>query len=622
MEEKHRSPPINPLLLRIRTSIASLRSTSNYNLLPLTIVSPNTSPIPPTTFRHGRWRTILFPPHFVRRKWGYLSFMLLVIFIIIIRLQLSKRNHVPFEETPAVTGHTKESQQQQTKPLPPIFSTFTDNYPKQLAILILTSSSTSLDTFSKTIIDTWGKIAKQNKSLSVDLWFATPEDTFKKFGWPNIPYNDDEINKVDKEGFENIVNNNDVTEDVSINDNKKGLEKELKDLLKEILQETMIFKEQNQLSDEQKEFQKLTKALHYLYENHLDHYNYILKITDKTFVRLPKLIELLSTLNNTENNFLPKLIGSPNLDHETTKKFCFKGSGYIINKNLLTMIGPHLPYCLATIIKNSNIKNNYLQEDLAIERCFTKYVPMFKGCETFVDSDNNNDGLKKLRGYEFLNLRSDDEINWEKYKKPLEMFNDGYTNGWRFADAIVMGEVKDPSRIINLEEWYGKDGKFNELVEELGGVIPDPEPIPLPKQSDLLTIETIMPTETSNENINDVQSQGSDNIETSNVDVNDGIPTEASNAIVNDGIISEKSIVPIEKSPSETKNIINETNSISKMSISTTSEEKISSQSKINNENDGDYDDATLDVLDNHNGNGEVEVDELSPLSGEELAEP
>ncbi|CAB4429468.1 unnamed protein product [Rhizophagus irregularis] len=116
--------------------------------------------------------------------------------------------------------------------------------------------------------------------------------------------------------------------------------------------------------------------------------------------------------------------------------------------------------------------------------------------------------------------------------------------------------------------------------------------------------------------------KGLDNIETSNVDVNDGIPTEASNAIVNDGIISEKSIVPIEKSPSETKNIINETNSISKMSISTTSEEKISSQSKINNENDGDYDDATLDVLDNHNGNGEVEVDELSPLSGEELAEP
>lgn len=311
------------------------------------------------------------------------------------------------------------------------------------------------------------------------------------------------------------------------------------------------------------------------------------------------------------------------------------------------MIGPHLPYCLATIIKNNNIKDNYLHEDLAIERCFTKYVPKFKGCETFVDSDNNNDDLKKLRGYEFLNLRSDDEINWEKYKKPLEIFNDGYINGWRFADAIVMGEVKDPSRIIKLEEWYGKDGKFNELVEEMGGVIPDPEPIPLPEQSvnsDLLTIETIMPTGTSNENINDVQSQGSNIAETSNVNVNDGIvtemPTETSNAIVNDGIISEKSIVPIEKSPSETKNIINETNSISKMSISTTSEEIISSQSKINqpttkaisiiipeddgsnNGNDGDYDDATLDVLDNHNGNGEVEVDELSPLSGEELAEP
>ncbi|GBB99362.1 hypothetical protein RclHR1_00350018 [Rhizophagus clarus] len=625
MEEK----PINPLLLRIRTSIASLRSTSyvtNYNLLPLTTVSPSAAPIPPTTFRHGRLRTILFPPHFVRRKWGYLSFMLLILFIITVRSQLAKRNHVPFEETPAVTGHTKESQQQ-IRPLPPSFSTFTDNYPKQLAILILTSSNTSLDTFSKAIIDTWGKLAKQNKSLSVDLWFATSEDTIKKFGWPNIPY-DDEVDKVDKEDFEEIVDNDNVIDDVSIND-KKGLEKELKELLREVIQENMIFKEQIELSDEQKEFQKLTKALHYLYENHLDHYNYILKITDKTFVRLPKLLELLSILNYTENNFLPKLIGRPNLDHETTKNFCSKGSGYIINKNLLTMIGPHLPFCLATIIKNSIIKENYSQKDLSIERCFIKYVPMFKGCETFVGSDNNNndnDDLKKLRGYEFLNLRPDDEINWEKYKKPLEMFNNGYINGWRFADAIIMGEVNDPSIMINLEEWYGKDGKFHELIEEMGGVIPDPEPIPLPKQiqhsmnSDL----TIIATETSN----DVQSQVPDNIERNKTILTEisTMSTKSSNSII----------------PSKTENIIIETGSISKVSISTLSEEKIFSQSKINQpttktvssvisiiipeddgNNNGDYDDAVnLDVLDSHNGNGEVEVDELSPLSGEELAEP
>jgi hypothetical protein len=362
-----------------------------------------------------------------------------------------------------------------------------------------------------------------------------------------------------------------------------------------------------------------------------------------TFVRLPKLIELLSILNNTENNFLPKLIGRPNLDHETTKNFCFKGSGYIINKNLLTMIGPHLPFCLATIIKNSNnIKENYLQEDLAIERCFTKYVPMFKGCETFVGSDND---LKKLRGYEFLNLRPDDEVNWEKYKEPLELFNDGYINGWRFADAIVMGEIKDPSIMIKLEEWYGKDGKFNELIEEMGGVIPDPEPILLPKQSQhsVNTINTIIATETLNENTNtnDIQSQGSDNVEVNKTIVTE-MPTETSNVSVNDGIISEKSI--IEKLSSKTENIIDETDTISKIPISTTLEEKIFPQSKINqpttqttssvisiitpedddsnNENDGDDDDNTIDVLDNHNGNGEAEVDDLSPLSGEELAEP
>ncbi|CAI2173932.1 5191_t:CDS:2 [Funneliformis geosporum] len=468
MNEKLR---INPLLLRIRTSIASLRST-NYNLLPLSTLSPSSiSPLPPTTFRHGRGsRTILFLPHFVRRKWGYISFILLVLFIVIIRLQLVKR-HIPFEETPAVTGHTKQSHQQQTSP--PTFSTFIDNYPKQLAILIIPSSTTSIDTFSKSIIDTWGKIAKQNKSLSVDLWFATSEDTLRKFGWPNIPYDDGKTNN--KSGRE-VDDDDDVIEGVRMSGNEKETEIELKNLLREMMQETMQFEGPTELSDEQKEFQQLTKALHYLYENHLDHYNYVLKITDKSFVRLPKLLEFLSILNHTENIFpiikQPKLIGRPNLNNETTKTFCSKGSGYIINKYLLTIIGPHLPFCLSTINKIGLKENNDLREDLSIERCFTRYVPMFKGCETFVDN-----GLGKLPGHEFLYLNPNDVINWEKYKEPLEVFNDEHMNRWRFADAIVIGEVNDPLNMMALEEWYGKGGKFDEMVEKMGGVIPDPEPI-------------------------------------------------------------------------------------------------------------------------------------------------
>ncbi|CAG8443252.1 6205_t:CDS:2 [Funneliformis caledonium] len=443
MNEKQRSPQINPLLLRIRTSIASLRSTSyatNYNLLPLSTLSPSSiSPLPPTTFRHGRGsRTILFLPNFVRRKWGYISFILLVLFIVIIRLQFVKR-HIPFEETPAVTGH---SQRQQARPPPTTSSTFTDNYPKQLAILIIPSSTTSIDTFSKSIIDTWGKIAKQNKSLSVDLWFVTSEDTLRKFGWPNIPYDDGKTSRG--------VEDDDVIEGVRMSGNEKETEIELKNLLREMVQENMQFEEPTELNDEQEEFQKLTKALHYLYENHLDHYNYVLKITDKSFVRLPKLLESLSTLNHTENIFStmkqPKLIGRPILNHENTKTFCSKGSGLE--------------------------ENHDLREDLAIERCFMRYVPMFNGCETFFDND-----LGQLPGHEFLYLNPDDVINWEKYKEPLEVFNDEYMNRWRFADAIVIGEVKDPSNMIALEEWYGKGGKFDEMVEEMGGVIPDPEPI-------------------------------------------------------------------------------------------------------------------------------------------------
>ena len=213
------------------------------------------------------------------------------------------------------------------------------------------------------------------------------------------------------------------------------------------------------------------------------------------------------------------------MNHETTKKFCSKGSGYIINKNLLTIIGPHLPFCLATINKN-NGENNGLQEDLAIERCFMQYIPMFKGCETFLDNY-----LSKLHGSEFLYLRPNDVVNWEKYKEPLEVFNDEYMNGWRFADAIVIGEVKDPLNMMALEEWYGKGGKFDGMVEEMGGVIPDPKPIPIPIQEEehlqnqgskvqfentdnveeIMTIMTIVPMETSS-NENEIFEQSSTTI--------------------------------------------------------------------------------------------------------------
>jgi hypothetical protein len=326
----------------------------------------------------------------------------------------------------------------------------------------------------------------------------------------------------------------------------------------------------------------------------------------------------LSILNNTENNFLnmrqPKLIGRPNVDRRITKRFCFKGSGYIINKNLLTMIGPHLPFCLATIINNGDAEENDLQEDLAIERCITQYVPTFKGCETFFDGgndDNDDNDLKKLRGYEFLYLGPNDEVNWEKYKEPLEMFNNGYINGWRFADAMVMGEVKDPSNMIELEEWYGIGGKFDELVKEMGGTIPEPIPIQEEKHDETGEIAEenvgdVNNAETSNENISNETN------ETNELTVMTAVPTETSNfndeqsSIVDDLVLSTE--LPIQEKENTTNTI-----------FTSVLEETILPQQKTNqtqaiDENAKGYDD---DVLDNRNGD-----DEVSLKNGEELAEP
>ncbi|CAG8444665.1 11256_t:CDS:2 [Cetraspora pellucida] len=395
MDEKLRAPPINPLLLRIRTSIASLRLTPyvNYNLIPTISTQSN--------FRHR--------PSSID----------------------------PFEETPAITGHS--SQFPSPPRPPPLFSTFTDNYPKQLAVLIVPSSNTSINTYSKMIVETWGIVAKNDKALSVDLWFASSEDTLRKFGWPNVPGFEDESKSKgkSKDGSTEIDNKSD---DSKIS--KKTQEKDnLKEMMKELVEQTMIFDEPAELSQNQKSFKTIAKALHFLYAYHLDHYNYVLKITDKTFVRLPYLLELLSKTKRK-----PRLIGRPDIDYENNVKFCWDGPGYILSKDLLAIIGPHLPFCL---------EDKSITEDMALERCLYKNAPSFMGCEDFTNGT----------GHEFLYLRSDDDMNWANVVHPERQFSDGYLEGWTFANSVIVGGVTSIETLKDLQSWYGTGGKYEKIIE-------------------------------------------------------------------------------------------------------------------------------------------------------------
>ena len=127
-----------------------------------------------------------------------------------------------------------------------------------MAVLIVPTTNTSLNTYCRAIVDTWGKVARSNKSLSVDLWFATSEDTLHRFGWPNIP-GFEESEKKDKD--RQREKDKDGKEDKDVKNERKVTEKEdLKQMMAELLKETMVFKEPKILSDEQNKFKTVTKV--------------------------------------------------------------------------------------------------------------------------------------------------------------------------------------------------------------------------------------------------------------------------------------------------------------------------------------------------------------------------
>ncbi|CAG8531763.1 16282_t:CDS:2 [Racocetra fulgida] len=289
----------------------------------------------------------------------------------------------------------------------------------------------SINTYSKMIVETWGTVAKNNKALSVDLWFASSEDTLRKFGWPNVPGFEDESKsdktkskEKNKDGSTEIDN---TSEDSKTSKKTPGKDN-LKEMMRELVEQTMVFEEPAELSKEQKSFRTVTKALHFLYEYHLDHYNFFLKITDKTFVHLPRLLELLSKTTRK-----PRLIGRPDIDDETNVKFCWNGPGYILSKDLLAIVGPHLPFCL---------EDKSITEDIALERCLYNNAPTFIGCEDFTNGT----------GHEFLYLQPDDDVNWANVVHPERQFSDGHLGGWTFANSVIVSGVTSIETLKDLHK--------------------------------------------------------------------------------------------------------------------------------------------------------------------------
>lgn len=160
-------------------------------------------------------------------------------------------------------SHSDSTPAPKSRPLPPTFAN--NDMKKTLALLVVPSTNTSLAKFGKSIVETWGKIAKTNKTLSVDIWFATGDDTLRKWGWPMVPgfENDSENSKVKK-----------VQAEDSSTINKSHWEEEIRAIVDDVM--ARVKKEPIAIEDEvQTQFKMVTKVL-----NGFMHIDQIVNIID------------------------------------------------------------------------------------------------------------------------------------------------------------------------------------------------------------------------------------------------------------------------------------------------------------------------------------------------------
>ena len=115
---------------------------------------------------------------------------------------------------------------------------------------------------------------------------------------------------------------------------------------------------------------KVYRMLRYMHDKYIDKYNWFLRADDDVYIRVPQLLEFLSTLDPT----LPWYIGSPGLgrpeDLERIKlfpneRYCMGGPGVIFSRALLIQLVPHLDDCLENVVVSYN-------EDLEVGRCISR----------------------------------------------------------------------------------------------------------------------------------------------------------------------------------------------------------------------------------------------------------
>ena len=115
---------------------------------------------------------------------------------------------------------------------------------------------------------------------------------------------------------------------------------------------------------------KVYGMLKYMFDHHIDDFNWFLRADDDLYVRVDHLVTFLSSLDPSVDVYMGQPgLGKPK-DLERIKlypdeHYCMGGPGVILSRSLLTKLGPHLEECLANVVVSWN-------EDLEVGRCIMR----------------------------------------------------------------------------------------------------------------------------------------------------------------------------------------------------------------------------------------------------------
>lgn len=109
----------------------------------------------------------------------------------------------------------------------------------------------------------------------------------------------------------------------------------------------------------------------YMYDNLIDQYEWFLRADDDVYIRGDKLEVLLRSINGSKPLYLGQAgLGTPeeygNLSLATNENYCMGGTGMILSRSALRLIGPHIKDCLQEMYTT--------HEDVEIGRCIKRFA--------------------------------------------------------------------------------------------------------------------------------------------------------------------------------------------------------------------------------------------------------